>query len=187
MKTTKPSDSITGLLNRMDDSEDKEQLLRTIYDHLHYTAQNLLRHEKPYHTLCPTDLIGESYAKLFLNQNLHVMDRNHFFSIASNAMRQILIDHARSKNRLKRKGIQITLSWVDKGKQESHHAVDILEIENALIHLENLDVRQAKIVELKFYAGLTTEEIATILEISESTVKREWSTAKLFLKSQIKL
>lgn len=186
MKPEKSSDSITGMLNRLDGHGDQDQLLRTIYDHLHTTAQNLLRHERPNHTLCPTDLIGESYAKLFLHQKLTVLDRNHFFSIAANAMRQILIDHARSKKRLKRNGIQITLSWVDKGKHDQQNAIDILEIENALVQLEKLDPRQAKIVELKFYAGLTTEEIATILEISESTVKREWSTAKLFLKSQIK-
>ena len=186
MKSLKPSDSITGLLNRIDGQDDQEHLMRTIYDHLHRTAQNLLRHERPNHTLCPTDLIGESYAKLFLNQKLNVIDRNHFFSIAANAMRQILIDHARSKKRLKRNGIQITLSWVDKGRHEQENALDILEIENALVQLENMDPRQAKIVELKFYAGLTSEEIASVLEISESTVKREWSTAKLFLKSQIK-
>ena len=185
MKSGKSSDPITGMLNRMEGSVDREQLIRAIYDNLHYTAQKLLRHERPNHTLCPTDLIGESYAKLFLNQKMHVMDRNHFFSIAANAMRQILIDHARSKKRLKRNGIQITLSWVDKGKQDSQNAVDIIEIENALINLESLDPRQAKIVELKFYAGLNTEEIAGIMEISESTVKREWSTAKLFLKSHI--
>ena len=80
MKSLKPSDSITGLLNRIDGQDDQEHLMRTIYDHLHRTAQNLLRHERPNHTLCPTDLIGESYAKLFLNQKLSVVDRNHFFS-----------------------------------------------------------------------------------------------------------
>ncbi len=133
MKSLKPSDSITGLLNRIDGQDDQEHLMRTIYDHLHRTAQNLLRHERPNHTLCPTDLIGESYAKLFLNQKLSVVDRNHFFSIAANAMRQILIDHARSKKRLKRNGIQITLSWVDKGRHEQENALDILEIENALV------------------------------------------------------
>ncbi|MDZ4709672.1 MAG: ECF-type sigma factor [Saprospiraceae bacterium] len=185
MKPLKNSDSITGMLNRMGGPEDKDQLVRAIYDNLYQTAQNLLRHEKPNHTLCPTDLIGESYAKLFQNQKLNVVDRNHFFSIAANAMRQILIDHARAKKRLKRSGIQITLSWVDNRKQDHQDALDILEIENALVNLEKMDPRQAKIVELKFYAGMTTEEIATILEISESTVKREWSTAKLFLKSQI--
>jgi RNA polymerase sigma-70 factor, ECF subfamily len=187
LKNLKLSDSITGMLNRMGGPEDNEQLMRVIYDNLYQTAQNLLRHERPNHTLCPTDLIGESYAKLFLNQKLNVADRNHFFSIAANAMRQILIDHARSKKRLKRNGIQITLSWVDKSKQSHLDALDILEIENALVSLENMDPRQAKIVELKFYAGMTTEEIASVLDISESTVKREWSTAKLFLKSQIKV
>jgi RNA polymerase sigma factor (TIGR02999 family) len=116
---------------------------------------------------------------------MNVNDRNHFFSIAANAMRQILIDHARSKKRLKRNGIQITLSWVDKRRQSQQNALDIIEVENALVRLEALDPRQAKIVELKFYAGLTSEEIASLMEISESTVKREWSTAKLFLKSQI--
>ncbi|MBK9931711.1 MAG: sigma-70 family RNA polymerase sigma factor [Saprospiraceae bacterium] len=187
MKSLKPADSITGLLNRMDGPDDQEHLMRTIYDHLHQTAERLLRNERPNHTLCPTDLIGESYAKLFLNQKLNVIDRNHFFSIAANAMRQILIDYARSKKRLKRNGIQITLSWVDKGKQDHQINTDLFEIENALVHLEDLDPRQAKIVELKFYAGLTVEEIASILEISESTVKREWATAKLFLKSQISI
>lgn len=186
MKTEKSVDSVTRMLNSTDSKEDQEQLLRAIYDHLHHTAENLLRNERSNHTLCPTDLIGESYAKLFLNQKLNVVNRNHFFSIAANAMRQILIDHARSKKRLKRNGIQITLSWVDKGKQSQQNALDILEVENALVRLEALDPRQAKIVELKFYAGLTSEEIAAIMEISESTVKREWSTAKLFLKSQIK-
>ncbi len=187
MKNLKLSDSITGMLNRMGGPQENEQLVRAIYDNLYQTAQNLLRHERPNHTLCPTDLIGESYAKLFLNQKLNVADRNHFFSIAANAMRQILIDHARAKKRLKRNGIQITLSWVDKGKQNQQDALDILEIENAMALLENMDPRQAKIVELKFYAGLTNEEVASILEISESTVKREWSTAKLFLKSKLKV
>ena len=147
MKASKSTDPITVMLNKMDGIENQEQLMRTIYDHLHTTAQNLLRHERPNHTLCPTDLIGESYSKLFLNQKMNVNDRNHFFSIAANAMRQILIDHARSKKRLKRNGIQITLSWVDKGRHDQQNALDILEEENALVRLEELDPRQAKIVE----------------------------------------
>ncbi len=185
MKDEKHLDSITGMLNRLGVTEDKDQLVRAIYENLYQMAQNLLRHEKPNHTLCPTDLIGESYAKLFQNPKLNIVDRNHFFSIAANAMRQILIDHARAKKRLKRNGVQITLSWVDKGRKEQQDVMDILDIENALVKLENLDSRQAQIVELKFYGGLTIEEIASAMEISESSVKREWSTAKLFLKSQI--
>ena len=101
MKTEKTADSVTRMLNSIDSHEDQEQLVRAIYDHLHHTAQNLLRHERPNHTLCPTDLIGESYSKLFLNQKMNVNDRNQFFSIAAKAMRQIMKDHARSKKRLK--------------------------------------------------------------------------------------
>lgn len=186
MKTEKPSVAITELLNRIGGEDDREKLFRAIYDDLHATARKLLQREKPYHTLCPTDLIGESYSKLFNNRNWNVEDRNHFYSIAAYAMRQILIDHARSKKRLKRNGIQITLSGAEGGKSDQLNALDILEIENALAHLEHIDPRQARLVELKFYAGLSTEEIASLMNISESTVKREWSTAKLFLKAHLK-
>ncbi len=185
-KAEKINEAVTALINRADGFTDQEQLLRIIYNNLQNIAQNLLQHERPNHTLNPSDLINESYVKLFLNQNFQVNNRFHFFSISANAMRQILTDHARAKNRLKRSGMQLTLSWADKAKQDEPLAIDILEIENALVQLEAIDARQAKIVMLKFYAGLTTEDIASFLEISESTVKREWAIAKLFLKSELK-
>lgn len=182
----KHTDPVTQLLQELEGDKDKRQLLLSmIYDDLHRVAENLLTKERQNHTLCATDLIGESYLKLFNDPRFSVLNRGHFFAIAARAMRQILVDHARSKKRLKRDGIKITLSSLNNIAKSENDVLDILEIENALCELQELDSRQAYIVELKFYAGMTIEEIAAIVEISEATVKREWTTAKIFLKSKI--
>lgn len=182
----KHTDPVTQLLQELEGDKDKRQLLLSmIYDDLHRVAENLLTKERQNHTLCATDLIGESYLKLFNDPRFSVLNRGHFFAIAARAMRQILVDHARSKKRLKRDGIKITLSSLNNIAKSENDVLDILEIENALCELQELDSRQAYIVELKFYGGMTIEEIAAIVEISEATVKREWTTAKIFLKSKI--
>jgi RNA polymerase sigma factor (TIGR02999 family) len=159
--------------------------MSAIFNDLHRIAKKSLRNERAAHTLCPTSLISECYMKLFNGPIPPVVNRAHFYAIAARAMRQILIDHARTKKRNKREGVVLTTGILEYYGSEEKNVLDIMQIEQVLAQLEALDERQAAIVELKFYGGLNIQEIGEVLGISEATVKREWSTARLFIKSRI--
>lgn len=159
-----------------------DELLPIVYDELRRLAGSYLRKERSNHTLQPTALVHEAYLKLIGQSEIEWQSRAHFFGVSARLMREILIDHARSKNRQKRGGefqtqieLDAAVSFADRRE------IDVIAIDEALSKLEELDEKQARIVEMKFFAGLTVEEIAEVLSISPATVKREWATAKLLL------
>lgn len=168
---------------RRNDRSSFDALLPTVYNELRRLASGHLSGERINHTLQPTALVHEAYLKLIGQKETEWQDRAHFFGIASRLMREILIDHARSKNRLKRGSEFKTQIELDAGVSYSSPAkqFDVVAVDDALKKLEVLDERQAKIVEMKFFAGMTIDEIAEVLDISAATIKREWTSAKLLL------
>ncbi|MEO7660240.1 MAG: sigma-70 family RNA polymerase sigma factor [Pyrinomonadaceae bacterium] len=176
--------SITQILSEMKrDGEDSyNELLPLVYDELRLLANRYLGRERSDHTLQPTALVHEAYLRLIGQKKIEWQNRAHFFGVSARLMREILIDHARGKNRQKRGGEYQTRIELDSAISiESNATLDVVAVDEALTKLENLDERQARIVEMKFFAGLTIEEIAEVLSLSPATVKREWSTAKLLL------
>ncbi|MDF1810337.1 MAG: ECF-type sigma factor [Phycisphaerales bacterium] len=172
-----PQRDITELLNRADE-QSGDDLLEQVYNQLRRIAQNRMSKERPDHTLEATALVHEAYAKLLGNEELSWQSRAHFFNAAAQAMRRILIDHARSKNAIKRGGEEkrVPLGLIDLA--QNHDPSDIVALEEAMITLENEDPRAAQIVSLRFYAGLTVERTALALDLSERTVIREWTFAR---------
>lgn len=176
--------SITEMLGMLRSNErgSIDELLPVVYAELRRLAGGHLSGERSNHTLQPTALVHEAYIRLVGQNKTEWESRAHFFGIASRLMRQILIEHARGRKREKRGGehrAQVTLDdnigWSDQ------RPLDVLAVDEALTKLEELDERQGRIVELKFFGGMTNEEIAEVVAISPATVKREWSSARLFL------
>ena len=178
---------ITILLNAVGAGSENapEKLLEVVYEDLRRLAGAYMKNERGDHTLQATALVHEAFIRLVNWENVTWQNRAHFFAVAAEVMRKILVDHARQKNAQKRSGGQ---------KIELHEAIsfsdekefDVLALEDALQSLEKLDARQAKIVELRFFGGLSIEETAYILNVSETTVKREWTFAKAWFQRELK-
>lgn len=184
-QTQKP---ITQFLNelRNGDQESLNEFLPLVYEELRRLAKSRLSRERSDHTLQPTALVHEAYLRLIGQKEIEWQNRAHFFGIAARLMREILIEYARMKNRQKRGGeFKTEIALDDAVSFSSQTQLDIVAVDEALTKLENLDERQARIVEMKFFGGLTVEEIAEVLSISPATVKREWSTAKLLLNKML--
>lgn len=160
-----------------------EKLLELVYDDLRRLAAAYMQNERGDHTLQATALVHEAFVRLVDWKNVSWESKAQFFAIAAQVMRKILIDHARVKKAQKRGGQKIALD--DAVSFTTEKEFDLLALEEALRSLETIDARQARIVELRFFGGLTVEEVAEVLNISESTVKREWKTAKAWLKTQL--
>lgn len=179
-----PDKPITQILLEMRSGtpEMMSELLPLVYDELRRLAGSYLRRERSDHTLQPTALVHEAYLRLMGQSGLEFENRAHFFGVSARLMREILIEYARSRNRLKRGGEFKTQIELDSAvSMMSGGGLDVLAVDEALTKLEALDERQARIVEMKFFAGMTIEEIGEVLEISPATVKREWTSAKLLL------
>ena len=175
---------ITQLLQKLRNGgrETLDELLPIVYDELRRLANSYLNRERDNHTLQPTALVHEAYLRLLGQKEIEWQNRAHFFGISARLMREILIEYARGRNRQKRGGefkTQIALDEAVSFGRETQ--LDVVAVDEALSKLEKLDERQARIVEMKFFGGLTIEEIGEVLDISPATVKREWSTAKLLL------
>jgi RNA polymerase sigma-70 factor (ECF subfamily) len=158
--------------------------VEAVYSELKRLAASRLRLERPDHTLSATGLVHEAYLKL-AQSDLHWENAGHFRAIAARAMRQILVNHALAHRTEKRGGewVKLTLTGVEPEiEAQVAGAVDILSLDEALKALAELDPRQAEIVELRYFAGLTIEETADAIKLSVATVKREWAVARLFLK-----
>ena len=168
---------ITELLNGGEE-QSRDELLEQVYDQLKRVAQNRMSEERSDHTLQATALVHEAYAKLLGNEEVSWECRAHFFNAAAQAMRRILIDHARTKNAIKRGGDEkrVPLGLVDLA--ENQNPSEIMALEEAMRALEAEDPRAAQIVSLRFYAGLTVERTALALELSERTIIREWTFAR---------
>ncbi len=163
-----------------------DELMPLVYDELRRQASRYLRKERQGHTLQTTALIHEAYLKLAGENEIEWKNRNHFFAIASTAMRRILVDHARTRHREKRGGSAEDIPLDEAlmiGAQQRN--VDLVALDEALVRLERLDRRQAKVVELRFFSGLTNEETADVLGVSNATVRNDWAMAKAWLHGQI--
>jgi RNA polymerase sigma-70 factor, ECF subfamily len=176
---------ITDLLLQVKqgDRHAESRLMAVLYDDLRRIARRLLSRERSDHTLSPTALVNEAYMRLVGQQGWN--DRTHFFSVAAQVMRRILVDYARSRYAAKRGGHLFRVDLHETDVIVTNRSEDILALDNVLSRLSAQDQRQARIVELRFFAGLAEEEIAELLEISTRTVKREWSFAKAWLKREL--
>lgn len=178
---------VTVLLNAVGAGNENapEKLLEIVYDDLRRLAGAYMRNERGDHTLQATALVHEAFIRLVDWENATWQNRAHFFAVAAEIMRKILIDHARRKNARKRSGGQkIELNEAVSFSDEKEF--EILALEDALQTLEKIDSRQAKIVELRFFGGLSIEETAYVLNVSETTVKREWTFAKAWFQRELK-
>jgi RNA polymerase sigma factor (TIGR02999 family) len=182
-----PSESVNELLSkwRSGDQDALSALMPLVYKELHGVAHHYLRTERPDHTLQTTALVHEAYLRLSDQGPFETENRAHFVAIAARLMRQILVDYARTRGAEKR-GADRRVDF-DSGlvlPQNSH--ANLVALDDALKELEGVDEQQCRIVELKYFGGLTNEEIAGLLGISVSTAKREWNVAKAWLSRQIK-
>lgn len=167
------------------DKEALDKLVPLVYDELRRQAARYLRRERVGHTLQTTALIHEAYLRLIDQKNVHWQNRAHFFGIAAQLMRRILVDHARTKKRAKRGGSDVRVSFSEATLKAKAQDLHIVALDEALERLAEIDEQQSRIVELRFFSGLTVEETAEVLSISRATVKRDWSVAKAWLHREI--
>ena len=174
---------ITGLLHsyKNGNRDALDELFPLIYDELKRVAANKLKNERPGHTLQPTALVHEAYLRLSSQESVDWTSRVQFFGLAAEMMRRILTNYAISRNAEKRGGQHIQIELDDAVNFATGLGVDLIALDEALNALTRIDPKQAQIVELRFYTGLKVAEIAGLLEISDSTVKREWRMAKAWL------
>jgi len=179
------AENLTVILARYSEGspEAKEQLLPAVYDELRKLAAGYMRREYPGHTLQATALVHEAYFRLIDQESVKWQNRAHFFGIAAQLMRRILIDHARAKCAEKRGGKDVkvqfdeALHWIESEDEASQ----LLAVNEALEKLAKIDPRQAQVVELRYFGGLSIEETAECLKSSPATVKRDWTMARAFL------
>lgn len=170
------------------DADALAKLLPIVYDELRRLAGSQFKNERSSHTLQPTALVHEAYLRLVRQKEIEWENRTHFFGIAARLMREILIEYARAHYRQKRGGKEKTQIALDADISfGSEKQLDILAVDEALKKLEQLDERQARVVEMKFFGGLSIEEIAEVMDISTATVKRDWSSAKLLLSRMLNI
>jgi RNA polymerase sigma factor (TIGR02999 family) len=187
MSSNESSPDITRLLVRWSRGEREalEELTPLVYDELRRLAKVYLRRERPDHTLESTALVHEAYMRLIDQNQVEWHNRNQFFAIAASLIRRILVDHARARVAAKRGGPALKLSLDEALAASEQRDLDLVSLNDALKALNDLDEQQARIVELRYFAGLTIEETAEILGISPATVKREWVVAKAFLRREM--
>jgi RNA polymerase sigma factor (TIGR02999 family) len=182
-------DDVTMLLARWrkGSPEAEAELMERVHGELRRLAASYLRRERGGQTLQPTAVVNEAYIRLLPQRSVSWQNRAHFFGIAAKMMRRVLVDHARRRHAAKRDAVpaeSVSISGVASPAREADH-VDVLALHDALSKLAELDPRQSEIVEMRFFAGLTVEEIAEVLGIAPATVKRDWATAKMWLKRQM--
>jgi RNA polymerase sigma-70 factor, ECF subfamily len=183
-----PETEVTVLLTEMANGNQaaQEKLLPLIYDQLKELARRYMRRERADHTLQTTALVHEAYVRLVHQQSPNWQCRAQFFGIAAQLMRRILIDHARHHLREKRGGAQIVLPLTEALAFSPEHSEDLLKLDEALDRLAKLDPRQSRIVELRFFGGLSVEETSKFLGVSPITVKRDWAVAKVWLYGELR-
>jgi RNA polymerase sigma-70 factor, ECF subfamily len=182
------SHDVTLLLRKLADghSDAAGELIPLIYSELRRLAAGRLRRERPDHTLQPTALVHEAYLRLVAQRNVAWQSRAHFFAVASTLMRRILVDHARRQLRAKRGTKPAKLSLDEVVLFSPDRPDKMLGLNECLTRLEKMDRRQSRIVELRYFGGLTIEEVAEILATSPTTVRREWTSAKAWLYGELK-
>jgi RNA polymerase sigma factor (TIGR02999 family) len=162
-----------------------EELADVVQPELRKVARRYMARERPGHTLQATALINEVYMRLIDRQNLRWQDRAHFFAVSAWLMRRTLVDHARSRQPLKRGGEAIRVSLDEAAVVSVDRTADLMAIDDALSSLATLDPRKSQVVEMRFFGGLSVEETAEVLKISPTTVKREWRLARAWLYSEL--
>lgn len=178
---------ITKLLNNAQagDKKSLDEFLPIVYNELRRVAENQLQNERDDHTLQATALVHEAYLRLLEQKDVDWKNRLHFFSIAAEMMRRILVNYAVKKNAKKRGDGATRISLDEAVSYTKQRDFDLVALDEALTELAEFDEKQARIVELRFFGGLTIEETAEVLEVSDSTVKREWRMAKAWLKTKL--
>lgn len=162
-----------------------DRLMPLVYDQMRSLARSMLHQENPGHTLQPTALVNEAFLKLADQSRVNWKGKTHFFAIGAKVMRRILVDHARGRKRQKRGGGMRRITLEDDLTVSNRNDEDVLAIEEVLNKLAKLDPRQAKIVELRFFAGLTVEEVAEVLGVSKRTVESDWTMARAWLRREL--
>jgi len=180
------SGEVTELLRHWTQGDEKalEELLPIVYKELRRLAHYHLQSERPDHTLQSTALVHEAYLRLMGGQHIQFENRSHFIAVASRLMRQVLVDYARERKAQKRSGgVRIVLEHLDQLAVDSD--AELLALNDALEELVRIDPRQGKIVEMKFFGGLSAPEISEVMNLSRATVDRDWATARVWLHRQM--
>src|SRR5262245_13638344 len=182
-----PRNEVTRLLIDWSkgDAAARDQLMPLVYDELHRIARRNMRYEDGGHTLQPTALVHDAYLRLIDQTRVQWQNRAHFFGVAAQIIRRILVDHARAGQRLKRGGGALKVTLSPDVLQAKQQELDLVNLDDALARLALLDERQSRIVELRFFGGLSIEETAEVLNISPATVKREWTMARAWLHREL--
>ncbi len=166
---------------REGDESALERLIPLVYDELYRLAHHYLRRERPGHTLQTSDLVNEAYLRLIDHEGMRWQNRAHFYAVAAQAIRRILVDHARSRGSAKRGGRARMIGLDEAATLPQRKAADLVALDEALKELAVLDARKSRIVEMRYFGGMTAEETAAALGISTATVSRDWNTAKAWL------
>lgn len=161
------------------------QLVPLVHDELRRVARHYMRGERVNHTLQPTALVNEAYLRLIDYRHVEWRNRAHFIAIASQAMRHLLVDHARTKRREKRGGGRIFVTLDEAATQAAERSAEVVALDEALARLFTIDERKSRVVELRYFGGLSNEEIAEVLKVSVNTVVRDWSLARAWLRREM--
>ncbi|CAN5816780.1 sigma-70 family RNA polymerase sigma factor [soil metagenome] len=186
MRTASPKE-ITRLLVAWGDGDETalEGLTPLVYEELHRLAHHYMGRERPGHTLQTSALVNEAYVRLIDWKSVHWQSRAHFFAVSAQLMRRILVDFARTRGYAKRGGGALAVTFDEAALVSGEKGADIVALDEALLSLAELDARQSRVVELRFFGGLSVEETAEVLKISPGTVRRDWSLARAWLHREL--
>jgi len=184
---TQPSHQVTKLLKDWSDGDQSvpDQLIPLVYEELRRLAHQYMRRERPGHTLQTSALVNEAYVRLVDQNNIQWESRAHFFGIAALLMRRILVDQARQRNQFKRGGGTIRVSLSEATSVAYKQSASVVALDDALKRLEEIDPRKSRIVELRFFGGMSIEETAAALRVSPGTVMREWTFIRAWLRKEM--
>ena len=178
---------VTQLLSAWSDGDEaaRDKLMPLVYEELHRLAHRYMKRESPGHTLQTSALVNEAFVRLVDQKNVRWQNRAHFFGIAAQMMRRILVDYARSRNYAKRGGGAARISFDDALVVSTERSAEVVNVHEALERLAEFDSRKSQIVELRFFGGLSIDETAEVLSVSAGTVMRDWTLAKAWLRREI--
>lgn len=181
---TPPPNDVTQLLVAWGNGDQaaRDELMPLVYAELHRLAHRHIKKERPGHTLQTSALVNEAFVRLVDQRDVHWQSRAHFFGIAAQMMRRILVDYARKRRFAKRGGDQLQVSLNEELVAANQRSADVVLLDDALTQLAEIDERKSKVVELKFFGGLSIEETAEALDVSPGTVMRDWTLAKAWLR-----
>jgi RNA polymerase sigma factor (TIGR02999 family) len=167
------------------DQAAREELMSRVYEELHRLAHRYMKQERPGHTLQTSALVNEAFVKLVDQKNVRWQNRAHFYAIAAQLMRRILVDHARARGSVKRGDGTRPVTWDEGLIVSTERSAEVVALDEALKSLAAVDSRKSQIVELRFFGGLSIEETAEVLSVSPGTVMRDWTLAKAWLRREI--